>query len=288
MRIQRPVPADAAFQTERIGIGRQQQLDRGGVETDAVVEPLHAVLRVDALDGHHRHQHLDLADLRGVPGEERLDHVRRRRRDDYIDPTAGMSTRGNRIDALVDLRDHDAAAERGRLDDRRGVLGVRAGVEIALGIGRLRRDQAHLRRQVDEVACEEFEVGVDRADLHAAGRDELREPAALRSREREVESRRDAVLEHVEVLRQGQHRLHHVEVVDARRIGAAPAPRRESRPASGCCLRGRLGRRARAPRRAARRCGRSRPTCRPAPYRAPCGRARGASSAGPRPGATRS
>ena len=31
--------ADLALQAQRLGIGRQQQLDRGGVEADAVVEP---------------------------------------------------------------------------------------------------------------------------------------------------------------------------------------------------------------------------------------------------------
>ena len=44
-----------------------------------------------------------------------------------------MSTRGNGVDELVDLRDDDAALERGRLDDGRRVLGVRAGVEVAVG-----------------------------------------------------------------------------------------------------------------------------------------------------------
>jgi hypothetical protein len=54
------VLADLAAQAERLGIGRQQQLDGRGVEADAVVQALHLVLGVDALDGHHRHQHLDL------------------------------------------------------------------------------------------------------------------------------------------------------------------------------------------------------------------------------------
>ena len=96
MRVERPVPADLALQAERLAVGRQQQFDRRGVEADAVVEALHLVLGVDALDGHHRHQHLDLGDLRRVAGEQRLDVVR---------PSAlcttkstqspGMSTRGS-------------------------------------------------------------------------------------------------------------------------------------------------------------------------------------------------
>ena len=94
----------------------------------------------------------------------------RGRRDHEVDPVAGMSTRGTRVDDLVDLRDHDAALERGGLDDRRRVFGVRAGVEVAVRVGRLRRDQRDPRRQVDEVAREQLEVGVDRADPDAARR----------------------------------------------------------------------------------------------------------------------
>jgi hypothetical protein len=41
----------------------------------------------------------------------------------------------------------------GGLDDGRRVLGVGAGVEVALGIGRLRGDQRDLGREVDEVAA---------------------------------------------------------------------------------------------------------------------------------------
>ena len=153
------------------GVGGQQQLDRGGVEADAVIQALHAVLGVDALDGHHRHQHLDLGDLRRVAREQRLDVVRAAAPARRSRPSRpGMSTRGSRVDELVDLRDDDAARERRGLDDGRRVLGVRAGVEVALRVGRLRRDQAHVRRQVDEVAAEELEVGVDRADLDAARR----------------------------------------------------------------------------------------------------------------------
>ena len=62
MRVERPVPADPALEPEERGIGRQQQLDRRGIEADAVVG-VDLVLGIDALDGHHRHQHLDLGDL---------------------------------------------------------------------------------------------------------------------------------------------------------------------------------------------------------------------------------
>ena len=49
-------------------------------------------------------------------------------------------------------------------------------------------------------------------------RNQLGQPRSLRSREAEVQPRGDAVLEEVKVLRQGQHRLQHVQAVDALRI----------------------------------------------------------------------
>ena len=125
MRVQRPVPADLALQAERCGVGRQQQFDRGRVEADAVIQPLHAVRGVDALDDEHRHQHLDLGDQRRVAREQRLDVVRLRARDVEVDPVRRDVHARQPVDDLVDLRDDDAALERGRLDDRRRVLGVR-------------------------------------------------------------------------------------------------------------------------------------------------------------------
>ena len=43
MRIEREMGADLALQSELFAVGRQQQLDRGGVEADAVIEPADAV-----------------------------------------------------------------------------------------------------------------------------------------------------------------------------------------------------------------------------------------------------
>jgi hypothetical protein len=99
----------------------------------------------------------------------------------------------------------------------------------------VRRDQRDLGREVDEIAREQLEVGMDRADLDRAGRHELGQPSALRPGEAEVEPPRDAVLEDVEVLRQGEHGLHHVQAVHPLRIDLHQSPGRGSRPASGCC-----------------------------------------------------
>ncbi len=49
MRIQGPVFTDFAFQAELLAIGRQQQLDGGGIKADTVVKRLHLMFRIDAL-----------------------------------------------------------------------------------------------------------------------------------------------------------------------------------------------------------------------------------------------
>ena len=144
--------------------------------------------------------------------------MRLRALDDEVDPAAGDVDAGQMVDDLVDLGDHDAALERGGLDDRRRVLGVGAGVEVAFAVGGLGADQRHLGRQIDEVAGEELEVGVDRADRDPAAAGQPRQPRALRPGEAEVETAGDAVLEQVQVFGQRQHRLHHVQVVHRGRV----------------------------------------------------------------------
>ena len=59
---------------------------------------------------------------------------------------------------------------------------------------------------------------MDRPDLHRPVRDQFGEPAALRSRESEIQPVRDTALEHGEMVGQRQHRLHHVQIVYPRRI----------------------------------------------------------------------
>ncbi len=227
MRIQRPMPADLAAQAERLGIGWQQQFDRRGVEADAVVEPVHAVLGVDALDRHHRHQHLDLGDLRRIAGEQRFDVVRARRLHHVADPVGGDVHARQRVHDRVDLGDDDAALERGGLGDHRRILGVRPGVEIAVAVGGLRGDQRHARGQIDEVAAEQFQVGMDRADLDALVGDQPRQAQRLRPGEGKIQALRDAAFEHVQVRRQRQHRLQQVQPVHPRRIDLGEALREE-------------------------------------------------------------
>ena len=145
--------------------------------------------------------------------------VGRRARHDDIDPVAGDVDPRQPVDDLIDLRDDDAAAESRGFGDGRRVLGVRAGIEVAVAVGLVGDDKRDVRRQVHQHAGIEFEIGVDRADLHRAVRDQFGELAALRSGKGEIQPVRDAALEHGEMIGQRQHRLHHVQIVHPRRIG---------------------------------------------------------------------
>ena len=73
---------------------------------------------------------------------------------------------------------------------------------------------ATLRRQVDEVAGEQLEIGVDRAELDLAAEQHARDARRLRPGIGIVEPSGDAALEQVEMLGQHDARLHHVEIVD--------------------------------------------------------------------------
>ena len=79
-------------------------------------------------------------------------------------------------------------------------------------VGRLRGDKGNVGREIDEVAPEELEVGVDRADLDLPVLDELREARALRSGKREVDLLRQSLLEQLHVARQCEHGLHDVQI----------------------------------------------------------------------------
>ena len=171
-----------------------------------------------------------------------------------------MSTRGSVVHDLVDLGDDDAALEGGGLDDGRRVLGVRPGVEIALArrppAPRPARRAASGRRSSGRTA--RGRCGSRRSRSCPLATSWARRAAC--GPEKEKSSRaRDAALEQVQVLGQRQHRLHHVQVVHLRPGSSRARLRPGSRPASGCCPRGRRGRPARSRLRAARRCGRPEP-----------------------------
>ena len=127
--------------------------------------------------------------------------MRRRALDDEVDPIGWNVDPRQHVDQLVHLRNDDATLERRRFGDDRRVLGVRSRVQIAVAIGRLRGDERDVGRQIDEIAAEQFEIGVDRADRDLTIARELREARRLRTGKRKIQPRRDAVLEHVEMFR---------------------------------------------------------------------------------------
>ena len=104
--------------------------------------------------------------------------------------------------------------EGGRLDDGRRVLGVWAGIQIAVAVGLVGGDQRDMRRQIDEIAAEQLEIGVDRAELDFAPAQRTREGCPLRTGIGEVELARDAALEQVEVGLQNDAGLHDVQIMD--------------------------------------------------------------------------
>jgi hypothetical protein len=111
-----------------------------------------------------------------------------------------------------------SAADRGRFDEGGRVLGVGTRIEIAVAVGLVGDDERDLRRQVHQHAGVEFEIGVNCADLESVRRDEFGEPAALRSSVSKIQPGRDAAFEHGEMVGQRQDGLHHVQIVDPRRI----------------------------------------------------------------------
>ncbi|MNN57726.1 hypothetical protein D3C81_1727250 [compost metagenome] len=80
---------------------------------------------------------------------------------------------------FVDLRDDDAVLECGAFGDCRRVFRIRPGVQIAVGIRTLRRDQRDAWRQVHEIATIQFQIGMDRTDIDLARLDQARQAHAL-------------------------------------------------------------------------------------------------------------
>ena len=135
-----------------------------------------------------------------VAGEQRFDEKRFVRRYDEIDPRSrNVHTRqiGFAIDEFVDLRDDDAVLESGGFGDRRGVLGTRAGIEVAVFVRLVGGDQRDIGYQIDEQARIQFDIGMDGADFEHAG---------------------DPLFEQVEMFRQTDARHDHVQVMQFVRI----------------------------------------------------------------------
>ena len=229
MRVKRPVRGDLALEPELFRVGRKQQFDRGGVEANAMVQPLDPVFCVDALDGHHGCQDLYFGDAGRVAGEQRLDIERLWRHDHEIYTVARNVYPRQPVHHLIDLSNDDASLESRRFDDGRRILRVRTHVEIALAVGAASYRQRDMRRKVDDVAGEQFDIGVDRAELDLSRIQGPRHCGALRPRIGIVEPPCDPFLEQVDVLGQHNPGLHDVKVVQHFWIGLGQAGRQEVR-----------------------------------------------------------
>ena len=138
MRVKRPVLTDFAFQPQLFTIGREQQLNGGGVKADPVVERLHLMFRVDAFNRHHRHQNMFLFNQARVAGKERFNKERLIGHHHVVYPRAGdIDARKIAlvVDQFVHLGDNDPVVEGGGFDQRRGIFGAGSGVKVAFAVG---------------------------------------------------------------------------------------------------------------------------------------------------------
>src|SRR3984957_20307769 len=108
VRVERPVRGDLALEAELFRVGRKYQLDRSGIEADAMVQPLDPVFRVDALDGHHACQDLYFGDAGRVAGEQGFDVERLWPNDHKIYAVARNVDAWQLVHNLIDLRDDNA------------------------------------------------------------------------------------------------------------------------------------------------------------------------------------
>ncbi len=221
MRIQRPVGANLAPEAELLAVGRKQELDRSGVEADAVIEPADAIGSIEALDREHRRENLSFGDGRGIAGEEWLDIEGLARRHHEMHLVAGNIDARHPVDDLLHLRDDQSTLEARRLDDRRRVFGVGAGIEIAFGVCADCRDQRDVGGQLDKVAGKELQTGVNPAELDLSAKKHSRDPCRLRAGVSVVQPLCHAALEHIEVLGKDHAGLHHMKIVDLRRINVS-------------------------------------------------------------------
>jgi hypothetical protein len=148
MRVEHPVATNLAAQPQLLSVGRQQQLDRGRVEADAVIKRRDAVTLVDSSDHQHRAQDLHVGDQSRIAREQRLDLVRFVSGNNDIDPRCRNVHAWQLIHDFVDLHDDNTVVESGGLHYGRCVFGIRAGVEVALAVRLLGADQRHVGHQV--------------------------------------------------------------------------------------------------------------------------------------------
>jgi hypothetical protein len=123
-----------------------------------------------------------------------------------------MSTRG--ILSTI----HDTVLEGGRLDDRRRVLGIRSGIEVTLAVGADGGDQCDVRSKIDEVAGEQLQISMNCAQFDLSAEQHAGDARRLRTGIGIVEPLCDTAVEQIQMFRQHDAGLHHVQTVHLRRI----------------------------------------------------------------------
>ena len=81
--------------------------------------------------------------------------------DDEVHPVGGNIHPGYFVYNLVDLGDDDTLFELGGLHNDRGILSVGSSIQVALPVRLVGGDKGDTGNQVDKVAAEKFQVGVD-------------------------------------------------------------------------------------------------------------------------------
>jgi hypothetical protein len=195
MRVKRPILADLSAQPERLAVGREQQFDGRRIEPDAVVERSNLMSLVDSADHQHADQDLQLVDLARVARKERLDREGLVGFDDDVDPRRRNVDARQLVHDLVDLDNDDSIVKRGRLDDHRRVLGIRARVNVALLVTLLGTHQHDIRRKIHEQPGVELDIGMNSSNGEFSILEQLRQPQALRAGEGEVHFTGNAELE---------------------------------------------------------------------------------------------
>src|ERR1700744_1160056 len=168
------------------------------------------MLLINAADGEHADEYMQLGDQLRVTGEQGFQLVRFVGFHYKVDPGGGDIDPGQLIHDLIDLYDHDAVFERRCFDDGGCFFRVWAGIQVAQPVSFVGCDQCDIRNKIDKQPSIQFEISVDLPDLQAAIFDHLRDAQTLRTGERKIYLFGDAEFEDVKMLRTGNARHDHV------------------------------------------------------------------------------
>ena len=229
MGVQHPVAADLALQAKLLAVGGQQQLDGRTVKADAMVETLHAVLGINALNDHHAHQDIGILDELGVAGEQGLHGVGLIGRDDEIYPAAGDIHTGQVLYDLIHLRNDDTALAGRGFHQGGGLLGAVAGKQVAVLVGLVGSHQANIGDEIHKQAGIDLQVCIKVADLHLALGKHLAESLRLRTCKGEIHRAGNALLKVIQMLAAGDGGDDHGQVVDDLGVDLRQRSRQEGR-----------------------------------------------------------